>query len=152
MKYCRNFTKAGLIKHIHVKLVCIYVMFNNKISKKSKMKNNGKRFNRANHQESGNPSMANLLFQLLQIFHHLNRLDPSQGLPKAFKTKQGDLQQFFKPAQEGPDVRAELGKLSYDYISSCTTATRVHYERQLKSLEEKISNQQFLLQNFSKLF
>ena len=109
---------------------------------------NGKKFNRANHQDSGNPSIAKLLFQLLQIFHHLNRLDPSQGLLKAFKTKQRDLQQFFKPAQEGPNVRAELGKLSYDYISSCTTAIRAHYERQLKSLEEKISKSSVSLAEF----
>ena len=44
----------------------------------------------------------------------------------AFETKQGDLQQFFKPAQESPGVRAGLDKLSYDYILSCTTAIRAH--------------------------
>ena len=109
---------------------------------------NGKKSNRANHRDSGNPSIAKLLFQLLQIFHHLNRLDPSQGLPKAFKTKQRDLLQFFKPAQEGPDVKSELGKLSHDYISSCTTAIRAHYERQLKSLEEKISKSSVSLAEF----
>ena len=85
---------------------------------------------------------------LIVLFHRLNRLDPSQGLPKAFKTKQRDLQQFFKPAQEGPDVKSELRKLSYDYISSCTTAIRAHYERQLNSLQEKISKSSVSLAEF----
>ena len=111
-------------------------------------KSNRAKFNRANHRDSGNPSIAKLLFQLLQIFHHLNRLDPSQGLPKAFKTKQRDLQQFFKPAQEGPDVKSELSKLSHNYISSCTTAIRAHYERQLNSLQEKISKSSVSLAEF----
>ena len=108
-------------------------------------KSNRTKFNRANHRDSGNPSIAKLLFQLLQLFHHLNRLDPSQGLPETFKNKQRDLLQFFKP---GPDVKSELGKLSHDYISSCTTTIMAHYERQLKSLEEKISKSSVSLAEF----
>ena len=41
-----------------------------------------------------------------------------------------------------------MGKLSHDYISSCTTAIRAHYERQLKLLEEKISKSSVSLAEF----
>lgn len=92
--------------------------------------------------QSGAPSPAKLLFQLIQCLHHLfNATTQANGTaPKAFASKIGELGRFVKPAQTNQWVQDQILNAGNVWCRMIGHALAEHYEVRISNILKTLKN------------
>ena len=95
----------------------------------------------ARHCE-GDPSPAKIMYQILQLLHHLTYLRDqvtAGTVPRAFKSKVKELKRFIQPAIPNLGVFKALQGVHQTWATSVTQVMITHYEAQLDELKGELS-------------
>ncbi len=93
-------------------------------------------------RREGDPSPAKIMYQILQLLHHLTFLRgqvTAGTVPRAFKSKVKELTRFIRPALPNLGVFKALEGVHQAWATSVTQVMITHYEAQLDELKGELS-------------